>query len=205
VYLSFRLPAHRKLLPRPCPQCGEEYGGCQWVIRNPEFYRNRSITRRPICILRISHYSKEKYAMSSKKLKYRQGKIWHSFQIPLLGIKIGSQSIPLEKIFSRPSHKYEQSVWFPLSNEWYNYFKKYGWQGIVIEGAHWLNKNKDLKRCQECLIYSKLPLRKYDSPNGYAMLKNWWICESCYAMRMERVTKWKEQKLLTAQKIASDI
>jgi hypothetical protein len=142
-----------------------------------------------------------------KKLKSKRTKVWHNFQIHLGGIKreSGSKFISLDKIFDDPLYADKQSITVRLGESYYDSIKNRGWSRIIKDGSHWLNKDRKIKRCQECLIYSKLPLRKFDSNNDYLTIKNWWLCESCYAMRMERVTKWKEQKLLTTQKIASNI
>ena len=150
---THQLPAHRKLLPRPCPQCGQENGGCQLVIFNPKFYEERTgyARRYPYSILRISHYSKEQYALQSKtKNENRQGKIWHNFQIRLSGLTRGSDFIRLEEIFNDFFYADKQSITLPLGDDFYNYVKNNGWTGwtrIVIERAHWIKKrkNKDLK------------------------------------------------------------
>ena len=39
------MPAHKKQLPRPCPQCGLENGGMQWVIFNPKFSNTEDIMK----------------------------------------------------------------------------------------------------------------------------------------------------------------
>lgn len=138
---TYELPGHRKLLPRPCPQCGQENGGCQWVIFNPKFYEERTGYARdiPYSILRISHYSKEQYALSPKK--NRRTKIWHNFQVGLLAIKRGSESIQLEKIFDDPIYEDRHSITLPLGDNWFDYIKRNGWR-VLTERAHWINKRK---------------------------------------------------------------
>lgn len=82
------MPAHKKQLPRPCPQCGLENGGMQWVIFNPKFSNTRGFNEIPYSILRISHYSKELYSLSYKKKK----KILHNFRMrSLSGIRKGTK------------------------------------------------------------------------------------------------------------------
>ena len=91
------MPAHKKQLPRPCPQCGLENGGMQWVIFNPLFSSSRRYNENPYSILRISHYSKVLYSLSSKKKK----KVWHNFRMELPAIWHGPKKIILEEIFKR--------------------------------------------------------------------------------------------------------
>ena len=55
------MPAPKKLLPRPCPQCGLKNGGMQWVIFNPRYSNSYEYNEIPYLILRIGHYSKELY------------------------------------------------------------------------------------------------------------------------------------------------
>ena len=135
---THQLPAHRKLLPRPCPQCGQENGGCQIVLFNPRLRPQRETRRYPtIAIIRISHYSKEQYALSPKK--NRRTKIWHNFQFGLTGIKRGSESIQLDKIFDDFIYEDKHSITLPLGDEWFDLIKKNGWR-VLTEGAHWINK-----------------------------------------------------------------
>lgn len=110
MYLS--VPARKKILPQPCPQCGLKNGGCQWVIFNPRYYKEKTyytngkyswtgweIPRNrdnsynrygPYILLRISHYSKARYSLASKYAensdrkvnKTNKSRVWHTFQTP---------------------------------------------------------------------------------------------------------------------------
>jgi len=66
------MPAKRKLLPQPCPLCGNLYGTVQVVIF--------STSNNVIC--RIGHYDSKKYQNpSTAKEKTSRGKRWCSFKI----------------------------------------------------------------------------------------------------------------------------
>lgn len=159
------MPAPKKLLPRPCPQCGLENGGCQWVIFNPRFYKKKMYYSNknhgwsvweipkyrqdsydrygPYVILRISHYSKEQYSPASKYSKKNRTKIWHTFQMPYAydSVDVGRESVKLSEIFNRNSFKLKHSISFPMSNGWFEYIKKNGWPAINLEMAHWVNRS----------------------------------------------------------------
>ena len=112
------LPAHPKPLPRPCPQCGLETGGCQLVVFNPKYQKVSSGYRpwKPIVVLRISHgYSKELRTKSGKRKK-----IWHNFQTDAWGLTIGdgpdSRCISTDAIFDQPGYEYTWKVLPSLFN-----------------------------------------------------------------------------------------
>jgi len=66
------MPAKKKLLPRPCPICGDLYGTVQILIF--------STSQNVIC--RIGHYDSKKYRHpSTEKEKKSRGKTWCSFNI----------------------------------------------------------------------------------------------------------------------------
>jgi hypothetical protein len=183
-------------LPRPCPQCGAENGGCQWVIFNPKYYEERTGYQRnwPYSIFRISHYSKEQYLLSPKK--NRRTKIWHNFQMRLPGIKRGSEFIPLEKIFDDPLYEDMHSITLALGDEWFDHIKKDGWPRIVTERAHWVNKG-DLRKCQECHMYfEKEKIQVLEYLQGYWAIKFSWLCDSCYSIDVDKVKKWKQKQSL---------
>ena len=69
---THQMPAKKKLLPRPCPICGNLYGTIQIVIF--------STSRNVIC--RLGHYDSEKYQNpSTVREKKSRGKRWCSFKI----------------------------------------------------------------------------------------------------------------------------
>lgn len=130
------MPADKKQLPRPCPQCGLDNGGMQWVIFNPRFSNTRGFNEIPYSIIRISHYSKELYSQSSKRKK----KIWHNFWMPLSGIRKGPNKIMLKEIFNEPAFVNKTSITIPLKKEWFEYFQKYGWRDLETKRAHFIKK-----------------------------------------------------------------
>lgn len=142
VYLS-AVPAHKKMLPRPCPQCKQVNGGCQWVIFNPNFYEERTGygRRRPYQILRISHYSNEQYNLASPSNKKNRTKIWHNFQTPhaFTQIKIGSRKVWVDEIFSEPEYKHKNSITLSMSGEIFEEIKLNGWP-IKFKGGHWIER-----------------------------------------------------------------
>jgi len=72
------MPAKKKLLPRPCPICGNLYGSIQIVI----FSSSSNL------ICRIGHYDKEKYQNPSNvRERKSRGKKWCSFNISRLFAK----------------------------------------------------------------------------------------------------------------------
>jgi hypothetical protein len=169
VYLS--VPAPKKMLPQPCPQCGLENGGCQWVIFNPRYYKKKtyySNTRYgwsvweipkeredsyerfgPYTLLRISHYSKERYSLAQRRTmrsyrkvnKTNRSKVWHTFQMPhaFFSITLGEKEIDLREIFNRPAFKFKHSISFGMSREQFDYYKENGWPKIKLNKAHWVN------------------------------------------------------------------
>jgi len=177
----------------PCPQCGRQNGGMQLVIFNPKSYEERTgyARREPYVVLRISHYS-----ASSRKIKKQQTKIWHNFQIHIPGILKGSEFIRLDQIFDDFEYKDKQSVSLPIGDDLFGYIKANGWQvcKIKTEGAHWVNKTGDLKKCQECHMYFKSELvKKFNYPKGYWNLKYSWLCESCYAVDLAKLARWNQE------------
>lgn len=137
------MPAPKKLLPRPCPQCGLENGGMQWVIFNPRYSNSYEYNKIPYSILRISHYSKELYDLSSKKKK----KIWHNFRIfPFYPIKVETEFgetkyIDLNEIFNDPNYYLRKSITIPVTKGWFEFFKNKGWYSLKTEKAHFKSKS----------------------------------------------------------------
>lgn len=153
VYLSecvpINMPAHKKLLPRPCPQCKQINGGCQWVIFNPFFYKERIgySRRQPYQILRISHYSSEYYNKASPEHKNNRTKIWHNFQTPytIKQIKIGSRNVWVDQIFNEPECCDKKSITLPMSGEMFEEIKRNGWH-IKFKGGHWVERTPRFNR-----------------------------------------------------------
>lgn len=185
------MPGRRKLLPRPCPQCGQENGGVQIVLFNPRYYKVRTgyARYRPYILLRVGHYSKEEYRL--KRLERSKAtKVWHNFQIALgsqFQIALGSEpdvKIFVNEVFDQPDYVDRQSVTFPLFPDWYKRFKKNGWPKIVNNHAHWFNKVGP-KKCQECGNIVESLLRcfiHYEERKKYPAFHDtyWiWLCEPC--------------------------
>jgi hypothetical protein len=142
------MPAPKKLLPRPCPQCGLENGGMQWVIFNPRYSNSYEYNTRPYSILRISHYSKELYDLSSKKKK----KIVHNFRIFLFyRIRVETEfgetkHIHLDEIFNDPNFYLRKSITLPVTKSWFEFFKNNDWYSLLkTERAHFVNKERSKK------------------------------------------------------------
>jgi hypothetical protein len=184
VYPSV-LPAKPKLLPRPCPQCGSETGGCQWVIINPKFYKRRT---RPYAILRISHgYSKTERTKNNTRKK-----IVHNFQMGFHGIVKGTgERLSLDNIFDHVDYYDRDCLTLPFGANSFEYVKAHGWWGLVTEGAHFINKT-GLKQCQKCDNYFKT-LHKFHYPERYTGLFYYLLCESCYVIETKRITEWKHK------------
>ena len=199
MYLS-EVPGHRKLLPRPCPQCGQENGGVQFVFFNPRYYKERTgySRYRPYHLLRISHYSKQEYRLK----KHRPTKIWHTFRF--MGdfkINKGSGSsfkvISIDELFNELDYVDKRSVTLPLGPNRYEDIKQYGWGilRILNEGAHWLNKD-GCKKCPKCdKVFEKLKkcFIHFEEEDEYLPCWNWyvWLCDSC---AIDKETKRLEQK-----------
>ena len=177
------MPAQKKQLPRPCPQCGLENGGMQWVIFNPRFSNSRRYNQIPYSILRISHYSKGLYTQSSKKKK----KIWHNFRMRLPAIIKGSKRIVLEEIFNESYFADKKSITLPVSKEWFEYFKRYGWVDLTTEMAHFINKG-GLMKCKECQNYFK-KLNRLNYPKGYSYYSCSCFCDECYLIVNLKIVK----------------
>ena len=182
------MPAPKKLLPRPCPQCGLENGGMQWVIFNPRFSNSRRYNQDPYSILRISHYSKELYSLSSKKKK----KECHNFRMYLPAIKKGQKIIVLEEIFKNSYFWRKKSITIPVSKERFELIKKYGWPNLKTQRAHFINKG-DLKKCKECQNYFK-KLNRLDYPKGYSYYSYSWFCDRCYPTVKLKMVEWEQNK-----------
>ena len=153
MYLSGKeVPGHRKLLPRPCPQCGQENGGVQFVFFNPRYYEERTGYSRdiPYHLMRISHYSRVEYRLK----KHKPTRIWHTFQF-LGGYELNKGRAPdfklisIDKLFDEPDYLDKQSVTLQLSASHFDFIKQYGWPALSKNHAHWFNKAGP-KRCQDC-------------------------------------------------------
>jgi hypothetical protein len=75
-------PAKRKLLPKPCPICGDKYGMFQLVLFNSKYkFSRHNIT------CRIRHYNSGLHAQIRKNIRKGKGARtlykgqWHSFQM----------------------------------------------------------------------------------------------------------------------------
>ncbi len=136
------MPTRPKLLPRPCPLCGKETGGCQIILFNPELrdgtFRTIPYIRRGSCvILRISHgYSKTERTKGNKRKK-----IWHSFRIlcghrfPLIiGSGADSREIFSDELFSERGYTNCQSVSLPISDADFESYRTNGWPGLERRG-----------------------------------------------------------------------
>jgi len=181
------MPTTKKQLPRPCPQCGLENGGMQWVIFNPRFSNSRRYNDIPYPILRISHYSKELYNLSSKKKK----KVWHNFRMYLPAIRKDSKRIVLEEIFKNPYFARKKSITLPVTKEWFESIKMYGWQNLKTEKAHFINKG-ELKMCKECQNYFK-KINRLDYPKGYSYYSYAWFCDKCYSRVKLKIVEWEQK------------
>ena len=187
------MPAHKKLLPRPCPQCGLENGGMQWVIFNPRFSNSYEYNKRPYAILRISHYSSEFYNLSSNKVKRNRTKIWHNFRmLSFPGIRRETESgeskhLDLNEIFDEYDYKFKPSITLPVPKVYFDSWKKYGWPRIDTEKAHFIKKG-NLKKCQNflCDNYVK-ELHRVEYPDkSYS-----WVCDKSCPEYLARVEKQK--------------
>ena len=130
------MPAHPKPLPRPCPQCGKETGGCQLVIFNPKYQQLWSgyRTKKSYAIIRISHGYSKVLRTKNKKRK----KIVHNFQTGPWDLTIGdgsnSRTISTEVLFDQPGYENFQSRSMPLSAENFEDFKANGWPPLLLLG-----------------------------------------------------------------------
>jgi len=124
---THQMPAKKKLLPRPCPICGNLYGTIQIVIF--------STSRNVIC--RIGHYDSEKYQNpSTARERKSRGKKWCSFNISRLFAQ--ENMPPLEQDMDDLSRGYfvkRKSI--PYTNPMFllEAVKEGGWHG---EGAEYL-------------------------------------------------------------------
>jgi hypothetical protein len=183
------MPAHKKKLPRSCPQCGLENGGMQWVIFNPRFSNSRRYNEVPYSILRISHYSKGLYSLSSKKKK----KVWHNFRIHLSAIIKGSKRILLEDIFNKRYFANKKSITLSVNKDWFEHIQKNGWKkDLITEKAHFISKG-DLRKCKECQNYFK-KLNRFNYPKGYCYYSYSWLCDECYSTVKLKIIEWKQNK-----------
>lgn len=192
MYLS-GMPGHRKVLPRPCPQCGAENGGVQLVFFNHRFYKERTGYSRstPYHLLRISHYSNHEYrSKKNKDKKYRPTKIWHTFQFTdSYKINYGSESMSIDKLFDQPEYIDKHSFTITPNEDWLKYYRKHGWPQFKNDSAHWLNK-PGLKKCQicskvveslkKCLISRE---DEHDNRNFVHSGDYIWLCQACYGDR----------------------
>lgn len=203
------MPAHKKLLPRPCPQCGLEYGGMQFVIFNPEYSNSWKYNKVPYIILRISHYSKEHYNSSSKNIKKNRTKIWHNFRISKMdGIYHDGEHIPMRDIFNQYDLEDRKSITMSVNQKWFETIQKHGWPlWISFYGrfdwesrkAHFINKG-GLKKCDECHNYFK-ELKQMRYPKGFASYSSSLLCNECYNVDEEKLRKWKIEKKKITLKI----
>ena len=188
------MPAHKKKLPRPCPQCGLENGGMQWVIFNPRFSNSKRYNKIPYPILRISHYSKGLYNLSSKKKK----KELHNFRMDFRAIRKGPKKIVLEEIFKQPYYAKKKSITLPLNNEWFEHIQKNGWIGLQTKMAHFIKKG-ELSKCKECQHYFK-KLNRFDYPKGFCYYSYSWLCDECYSTVKLKIVKWNQNKKVLKKK-----
>jgi hypothetical protein len=196
VYLSL-VPGHRKLLPRPCPQCGCENGGIQFVFFNPRFYKERTgYGPYSYHLLRISHYSREEYhSKKNKNKKHKSTKIWHNFRFIGefkidYGLEPDVEVISIEELFDKEDYLDKQSVTLPMTPNRYEGIRKYGWSILLPQndGAHWFNKdgpktcqgcNKVVEKLRKCLIWFE-EQEKYE-PWVYGHYIR--LCQPCYIIK----------------------
>jgi hypothetical protein len=189
VYPS-ELPTRKKLLPRPCPQCGGEYGGVQIVLINPRYYWHRTGYRLrtrlyeegirirfvypPYVIVRISHsYSKTELTKNKTRKK-----IVHSFSsfgdwnLPINPYDNNSRTVKARQVFTS-NMRYKQCRTFPLSPLIFEDVKFNGWNIFDNTSAHW-TRRANMKFCQMCKRATK-QLREYETP----MWNKFQLCEKC--------------------------
>lgn len=137
------MPAQPKLLPRPCPQCGKEIGGCQLVLFNPKYYYLRSGYARsqPYVILRISHgYSKTERTKHNTRKKivhnFSSSYIWNF----TIGYGSNTTTISSDQIFNHPDYMYTQCITDPPSPQVMRDIKANGWLISETSGAHWIKR-----------------------------------------------------------------
>jgi hypothetical protein len=209
VYLS-GVPAHKKLLPSPCPQCGQLNGGVQFVFFNPRFYEQRTGYWRygPYHLLRISHYSKEEYRIN----KHKPTKIWHNFQFLRdlninLGIPPDVKVMSIDDLFNEADYLDKQSVTLQLTPKSAEVIRKYGWHYLMLmnEHAHWLNKTGP-KKCPNCdRVVSELKkcFIYYEEKDRY--MPYWydyvWLCDKCAIDKENRRLTQKE--ILTVKSLST--
>jgi hypothetical protein len=94
----------------------------QWVIFNPRYNNSYEYNKRPYSILRISHYTKGQYSLSSKNNKKNRSKIWHNFRMHLRAIVVQTETgeskrIWLEDISNDHNYYFRESIILQLGIE----------------------------------------------------------------------------------------
>jgi hypothetical protein len=129
-YCTHHMPAKKKLLPRPCPICGDKFGTYQFILFNSRYKFSRQYLT-----CRIRHYSPEVHAEVTRRKKERKvtltvyEKRWHSFQVLW-----SSDDFPWDEYFERYGFIEEltKSVTFKPTDRWYEIISKYGWQPVSL-------------------------------------------------------------------------
>jgi hypothetical protein len=193
------VPGHKKLLPRPCPQCGQENGGVQFVFFNPRYYKERTGYDRsyhaPYHILRISHYSKDAYKSGKGTKTWHNVRFRRDFPIGIGNPIFVKEEISIDQLFDRPDYADVPSVTLRLTPKNAEFIKKHGWKKVLMtvdHHAHWFNKD-GLKKCPRCdaiVTNLKKSFVHYDEEEEYSPTFDWhwyiWLCEKC---TLEKETK----------------
>jgi hypothetical protein len=175
------MPTPRKRLPRPCPQCGSEFGGCQLVMFNPRFYHERTGYERhyPYVIIRINHG----YSKTEKTKNNTRKKIVHNFSSErgwsfITDSETNPDTVSSEEIFNRLQYRYRQSYTMPLGPEAIQSIKENGWKISEKSLAHWVRRSSTkMKICQRCQKATKT-LEEYHRLGFPCKLK---VCNACKA------------------------
>ena len=174
------MPTPKKRLPRPCPQCESEFGGCQLVMFNPRFYLKRTGYERhyPYVIIRISH----SYSKTEKTRNKTRKKIVHNFSSELSGWSFTTQNetnpdpVSSRNIFRRRQYMYRQSINMPLGPALIQFIKENGWKISETSLAHWVRRSStEMKICQKCQKATKT-LEECENPRAWYKLQ---VCDAC--------------------------
>lgn len=126
------MPAKRKLLPKPCPICEDNYGTFQLVLFNSKYkFSRHNIT------CRIRHYNSGLHAQIRKSIRKGKGARtlykgqWHSFQMDdsVKGITEPSgEIIPWHEYFQKTGKTHLKSTTIKADQDLIAFIKKYGWR-----------------------------------------------------------------------------
>lgn len=132
-------------MPAPCPLCGRTDGTYQYVVFNNERRWGSDV------ICRIGHYDSNRYdstrrALKSKitepRVKWRSGRIWHSFTaLAPFGIIVEDKTVSPGQYFV----EFPEEKWWKASKT----FKQEAWMSDRIRELGWRmvpEKNLSLAR-----------------------------------------------------------